>query len=168
MIMTDKNLNAYSFTFNHLQTGEELPLSYLKDRVILIVNTASQCGFTKQYDSLEGLYKTYHSEGLTVLGVPSNDFGQQEPGTSSEIDSFCKINYGVTFPMTRKECVVGDHAHPFYLWAKDRLGWIAAPKWNFHKYLINRHGMIVDYFISSTTPDSKKITETIEKLLEEK
>jgi glutathione peroxidase len=113
------------------------------------------------------LYETYREQGLVVIGVPSNDFGHQEPGSAEEIASFCKLNYGVTFPVTAKEVVSGDTAHPFYRWAKETLGFGTAPKWNFHKYLINRDGKLVDYFHSTTTPASSRLIEAIEKLLSE-
>jgi glutathione peroxidase len=99
--------------------------------------------------------------------VPSNDFGHQEPGSSEEIASFCKLNYGVTFPVTAKEVVSGSEAHPFYLWARETLGFGTAPKWNFHKYLIDRNGKLVDYFHSTTAPSSSRLVEAIEKLLDQ-
>jgi glutathione peroxidase len=133
--------------------------------VVLIVNTASQCGFTKQYAGLEKLYETYKNQGLVILGVPSNDFGQQEPGNSEDIAHFCKLNYGVSFPMSRKEIVSGNQAHPFYRWAYKQLGFGTAPKWNFHKYLLNRQGKLVTYFYSTTKPDSKKLIKAIEDAL---
>ncbi|MDE1901784.1 MAG: glutathione peroxidase [Alphaproteobacteria bacterium] len=164
--MEDKT--AYDFTFQKLRENAPLPLSDFEGKVLLIVNTASQCGFTPQYDGLEKLYNTYKDRGLVVIGVPSNDFGGQEPGTSDEIAHFCKINYGVTFPMTKKEVVSGAHAHPFYIWAKQTLGFGTAPKWNFHKYLIDRHGKLIDYFNSTTSPESDRVKKAIEKALAEK
>jgi len=160
--------SAYDFTFHALQDDDDLPLASYKGKVLLIVNTASQCGFTGQYDGLEKLYQTYKSRGLVIIGVPSNDFGNQEPGTNGEIAKFCRLNYGVTFPMASKEIVTGNDAHPFYKWARQQVGWLGAPKWNFHKYLINRRGQLVDYFHSNTGPDSKKLIAAIEKLLDEK
>ena len=123
--------------------------------MLLVVNTASKCGFTPQYKGLEALYKKYKDRGLVIIGVPSNDFGQQEPGTPQEIKHFCELNYGVTFPMTSKQVVSGKDAHPFYQWAHEVLGFNSAPKWNFHKYLIDISGKPVDYFASTTTPDSE-------------
>ncbi len=131
----------------------------------MIVNTASHCGFTPQYTALEALYNKYKDRGFVIIGVPSNDFGGQEPGSNEEIAKFCKVNFGVTFPMTSKEVVSGDNAHPFFIWARNELGFGSAPKWNFHKYLIDRKGNMVDYFYSTTKPDSKKIEDAIEKLL---
>lgn len=161
------NASAYDYSFQALTGGKPLPLSQFKGKVLLIVNTASECGFTPQYEGLEKLYNAYKDKGLVVIGVPSNDFGKQEPGSSEEIAKFCKVNYGVTFPMAAKVVVSGDKAHPFYLWAKKVLGFGTAPKWNFHKYLINRKGQLVDYFNSTTKPDSDKVTQVVEKLLNE-
>ena len=157
--------NAYDFSFKTLTSEEPLPLSQFKGKVILVVNTASKCGFTPQYEGLEKLYLKYKDNGLVVLGVPSNDFGGQEPGSSEEIASFCKTNYGVTFPMTQKEIVSGKNAAPFYIWAKKKLGAMSAPKWNFSKYLIDRNGNLVDYYMSMTGPMDDKLTKKIDKLL---
>lgn len=157
--------NCYEFSFRTLLGQQPLPLLQFKGKVLLIVNTASQCGFTKQYAELEELYKTYKDRGLVVLGVPSNDFGGQEPGTNQEIANFCQLNFGVSFPMASKEIVSGDKAHPFYQWAKKQLGFGTAPKWNFHKYLIDRNGNLVDYFNSTTSPSAARVHDAIEKLL---
>ena len=159
---------AYNFSFQKLREDGELPLRQFEGKVLLIVNTASNCGFTPQYDGLEKLYQTYQDKGLIIIGVPSNDFGGQEPGTSQEIADFCRINYGVTFPMAEKEIVTGRDAHPFYIWARETLGFGTAPKWNFHKYLINRHGELIDYFNSTTSPDNDRIKSAIERALAEK
>jgi glutathione peroxidase len=159
--------SAYDFSFHTLVGHNPLPLASYKGKVLLIVNTASKCGFTPQYAKLEKLYETYKDSGLVILGVPSNDFGSQEPGTSEDIASFCQLNYGVSFPMTAKEVVSGKNAHPFYLWAKQKLGFGTAPKWNFHKYVINRHGQLVDYFNSTTSPDAPRVVKAIKKALDE-
>lgn len=158
--------NAYSFTFETL-TGEALPLSQFKGQVMLIVNTASKCGFTGQYDGLQELYDSYKDRGFVIIGVPSNDFGAQEPGSNEEIATFCKMNYGVTFPMSSKQPVTGDNAHPFYKWVRESLGFGAAPKWNFHKYLINKNGEAVDFYLSTTAPDAEKLKREIELLLKQ-
>lgn len=158
----------YHHTFKTLGTEKPMPLSDFKGNVLLIVNTASKCGFTGQYKGLEKLYKNYKDKGLVIIGVPSNDFGGQEPGSDEEIASFCRINYGVTFPMASKESVKGKQAHPFYIEAKKTLGFGSAPKWNFHKYLIDRKGVLIDYFHSTTKPTSDRIITAIEKILEEK
>ncbi len=156
---------AYDFTFRSLLEEKPMPLSAYRGKVLLVVNTASQCGFTGQYAGLEKLYKTYAPKGLVILGVPSNDFGEQEPGTNQEIASFCKLNYGVSFPMAAKEKVTGDQAHPFYTWAAETLGFGTRPKWNFHKYLIGRDGHLIDYFASTTAPDATALTLSIESAL---
>jgi glutathione peroxidase len=158
---------AYDFSFKALMGEDPMPLSAYQGKVILIVNTASKCGFTPQYKGLEDLYQRYKDRGFVIIGVPSNDFGQQEPGSAEEIATFCEFNYGVTFPMASKESVSGDQAHPFYQWARDVLGFGTAPKWNFHKYLINRKGVLVDYFNSTTSPDASRVKEAIEKALDE-
>ena len=145
--------------------GEMISLSQYKDKAILIVNVASNCGFTKQYADLQNLWDRYKDEGLIILGVPSNQFGKQEPGTNSEIKKFCEVNFNITFPMTDKVDVRGKNAHPIYLWAKESFGKSAVPKWNFHKILINKDGEIQDTFSSLTKPSSKKITNQIEKIL---
>lgn len=158
---------AYEFSFEKLDKSGLLNLSDYKGKVILIVNTASQCGFTSQYKGLQHLYSHYKDKGLVVIGVPSNDFGQQEPGDADQIAKFCEFNYGVSFPLTDKQIVSGDDAHPFYIWARKTLGFGTAPKWNFHKYLINRNGTLVDYYNSTTDPQSDKMIANIEILLNE-
>lgn len=157
---------AYDFSFKTLMGAQPLPLSDFKGKVLLIVNTASKCGFTGQYEGLEKLYETYRDRGLVVIAVPSNDFGAQEPGSAEEIASFCKLNYGVSFPVTSKEAVSGSAPHPFYQWAKDTLGFGTAPKWNFHKYLVDRDGKLVDYFHSTTSPSSGRLVKAVEQLLD--
>lgn len=159
---------AYGFEFQNLDEDGKIKLSDYKGKVVMVVNTASQCGFTPQYAQLQELYKKYKDKGLVIVGVPSNDFGNQEPGTGKEIAKFCEINYGVTFPLTSKYVVSGKNAHPFFLWAASKLGAETVPKWNFHKYLISRQGKLVDYFSSNTTPDSDKIVSEVEKLLAQK
>ncbi len=159
--------SAYDYSFTTLMDEKPLPLSQFKGKVLLIVNTASKCGFTKQYEGLQKLYDKYKDKGLVVIGVPSNDFGKQESGSAEEIATFCKLNYGVTFPMTSKQQVSGDNPHPFYKWASQALGLGTSPKWNFHKYVINKNGKLVEYFNSNTTPDADSIVNLIEKLLEQ-
>ena len=145
--------------------GKIVNFSEYKNKTILIVNVASKCGFTNQYNDLQELYDNYKSEGLIVIGIPSNQFGGQEPGTDSEIKDFCKVNFNITFLMTSKYDVKGENAHPLYLWAKKNHGKSAIPKWNFHKILINKDGKIEDTFASFTNPMSKKISSKIEKIL---
>lgn len=157
--------NAFSFTSIE---GEPLPLSDFEGKVILVVNTASRCGFTKQYADLQEVWEQFRDRGLVVLGVPSNDFGSQEPGTEKEIKTFCKVNFNVDFPMTSKVHVQGDDAHPFYRWAGDEVGGLGKPHWNFHKYLIAPDGRLVDWFSTPTNPTSGKVIAAIEKLLAER
>jgi glutathione peroxidase len=157
---------AHDFSFEAID-GKAMPLSSYKGKTVLIVNTASECGFTPQYKGLQALWDEYKDKGLIVLGVPSNDFGGQEPGQANEIQEFCEVNYGVDFPLTEKAKVKGDDAHPFYKWARQELGFVAAPKWNFHKYLINGEGELVDWFATTTKPQSSKIINKLEALLSE-
>lgn len=154
-----------NFSFNLLRSDESISLKDFKGQSILIVNTASKCGFTKQYKGLEELYQKYKSRGFQVIGVPSGNFASQEFDTSEEIEKFCRINYGVSFLITEKYDVIGKNAHPFYKWAKEELGFGTGPKWNFHKYLLNQNGELVDYFHSTTKPNSDKIIQAIEVLL---
>jgi glutathione peroxidase len=162
------NGSAYEYSFAALTDDKPLALMDYQGKVIMIVNTASHCGFTPQYAALEKLHEKYRDQGLVIIGVPSNDFGGQEPGGKQEIARFCQVNYGVTFSMAEKTAVSGAAAHPFYLWAAKTLGFGTAPKWNFHKYLINRHGKLVDYFNSTTAPDAPNLVATVERLLTEK
>lgn len=159
--------SAYDFAFPSI-SGEDLPLSSYHDKVVLVVNTASQCGFTKQYEGLQALWEAYGRQGLVVLGVPSNDFGGQEPGSEAQIADFCSTTFHVTFPMTAKQVVSGQNAHPFYQWARATLGALAAPKWNFHKYLIARDGQLVEWFSSVTDPMSDKVRQAVEVALAKK
>lgn len=153
---------AHDFSFDALDSDTPVNLADFKGKAILVVNTASKCGFTDQYEGLEKLWKAYGDKGLVILGVPSNDFGRQEPGTAKDIAQFCKLNYGVTFPMTAKTPVSGDDAHPFYKWAGEQAGWLKRPKWNFHKYLIAKDGTLARSFMSTTAPDDKDLIKAIE------
>ena len=145
--------------------GDVLNLSKLKGKTILLVNVASNCGFTKQYKDLQNLYDGYKSKGLIVIGMPSNQFGGQEPGSETEIKNFCETNFNITFQMTSKYDVKGDNAHPIYIWAKETFGKSTVPKWNFHKILINKEGKVEDTFASFTNPMSKKIINKLEEIL---
>ena len=145
--------------------GEELDLKHFKGKTILLVNVASKCGFTKQYTDLQSLYEKYQDQGLVVIGIPSNQFGGQEPGSNNEIKNFCETNFNITFPMTHKVDVKGKNAHELYVWAKKNYGTSTVPKWNFHKILVNKEGRIHDTFNSFVTPLSKKIINEIEKIL---
>ena len=162
--MSENSKTFYDFKINSIN-GEELNLSSFKGKTLLLVNVASKCGFTKQYDDLQKLYEDYREKGLVVVGIPSNQFGDQEPGTETEIKNFCETNFNITFPITSKYDVKGDNAHPIYLWAKETYGKSAVPKWNFHKILINKDGYVEDTFASFTSPKSKKIINKIEQIL---
>ena len=153
---------AYDFKFKDLD-GSVLNLSEYKGKVIVVVNVASQCGFTKQYEDMQNIWDKYQSKGIIILGIPSNDFGGQEPGSSTEIKNFCEAKFGITFPMTEKVSVKGSEAHPFYVWARENHGKTAIPKWNFHKIIIGRNGKVIDTFASFTKPNSKKIIALIQK-----
>ena len=155
---------AYDFNFNDLD-GSPLNLAEYKGKVIIVVNVASQCGFTKQYEDMQKVWEKYQVKGLIMLGVPSNDFGKQEPGSNVEIKDFCEAKFGITFPMTEKVSVKGEKAHPFYLWAKKNHGKSAIPKWNFHKIIIGKNGKVVDTFASITNPSSKKFIIALEEAL---
>lgn len=156
--------SAHDFTFTAI-TGEDVPLAQFKGKPVLVVNTASECGFTPQYEELQQLWERYREQGLVVIAVPSNDFGGQEPGSAEQIKEFCQTQFGVDFVLTAKEQVKGEGAHPFYAWARESKGLLAAPKWNFHKYLIAPNGQIAEWYASTTSPMSDKITARIEALL---
>lgn len=156
--------NAYDFTFRSID-GEPLPLSDFKGKALLVVNVASRCGLTPQYADLEALWKTNRDKGFVILGVPANDFGGQEPGTEKEIKTFCETRFGVDFPMTAKEHVIGPDAHPLYKWVASELGEPAAPRWNFHKYLFDRQGNIAGTFGSRTAPDAPELVRAIADVL---
>ena len=155
---------AYDFKFKDID-GNSLNLSDYKSKIIIVVNVASKCGFTKQYEDMQLVWEKYQDKGIVILGVPSNDFGGQEPGDNKEIKNFCESKFGITFPMTEKISVKGTDAHPFYHWAKKNYGNGAVPKWNFHKIIIDKDGKISGTFSSMTNPSSKKFISAIEKLL---
>tara|TARA_Y100000590_G_scaffold103906_1_gene118209 strand:- start:774 stop:1331 length:558 start_codon:yes stop_codon:yes gene_type:complete len=155
---------AYDFKFNDLD-GSELNLSEYKGKIIIVVNVASQCGFTKQYEDMQKVWEKYQSKGIVMLGVPSNDFGNQEPGNSKQIKNFCEAKFGISFPMTEKVSVKGKNAHPFYIWARENHGKSAIPKWNFHKIIIGKNGRVSETFSSMTNPSSGKFIKTLESLL---
>lgn len=160
-------MNEHFYTFNATDThGDIISMSKYKGKVILIVNVASECGFTPQYEGLETLYKTYHKQGLEILAFPSNQFGEQEPGTNKEIQTFCKVKFGVTFPLFSKIDVNGDKTHPLYVFLKkEATGFLGSEsiKWNFTKFLIDKKGNVVDRYGSATKP--AKIAKDIETLL---
>ncbi len=154
----------YSITLKGL-VGGEVPMSAFAGKAVLLVNTASKCGFTPQYEGLEALYEARKGEGLVILGMPSGDFMGQELATGDEIAEFCQLNYGVTFPMAEKDHVKGKDANALYKWAEAQLGKDAVPKWNFHKILIGRDGRAIATFDTPTKPDSKKLAEAIDAAL---
>lgn len=159
--------NFYSFNVKK-SDGKEQSLAEYKGKVVLAVNVASKCGFTPQYEGLEKLHEKYKDKGLVIVGFPSNQFGSQEPGTDTEIQSFCKLNYGVTFPVMAKIDVNGDKADPVYKWMKSAAPGVLgteAIKWNFTKFLINRKGEVADRYAPQTEP--KSLEKDIEKLLAE-
>lgn len=157
---------AYDFEFESLN-GKPIPLSEFAGRPLLIVNTASKCGFTPQYKELEAIWQKHKDEGLVVLGVPSNDFANQEPGSSDEIAQFCEINFGVDFPLTEKVHVKGGDAHPLFQWLAMEGGFISKPRWNFYKYVIGKDGKLVDWFASTTRPNAPKVEAALKKALGE-
>ena len=153
----------YDFKINSI-SGELINLNDYRGKPVLIVNTASYCGFTKQYDDMQELWQKYKDRGLIVLGVPSNSFNQEKK-VNSEVREFCEVNFNINFPLTEITNVKGDKAHEIYKWAKDNYGKSAVPKWNFYKILINKEGKIEDTYASLTNPTSKKIINKIESLL---
>ena len=152
---------ATDFSFKSID-GNAIILSDYKDKVILIVNVASRCGFTNQYEDLQLLWSEYKNKGLVVIGVPSNNF-RQEPGNNKEIKDFCETTFGIDFPITEKINVIGNDAHSFFEWAKKNYGSSAVPKWNFHKIIVGKNGKIAETFSSITKPTSKKFISAIEK-----
>jgi glutathione peroxidase len=158
-------MNAHNFSFESATKDEKISLSDYKGKVLMIVNTASECGFTPQYENMEKVWDEYKNRGLVVIAVPSNDFGGQEPGTEEQICEFVEKKFNVSFPITAKYQVKGDEAHPFYKWANDKAGFTGSPKWNFHKYLIDKDGNFADWYSSTTKPDSNKVKKKIEELL---
>ena len=160
--------NLYNFTLPNID-GKPMPLADFKGKVILMVNVASQCGYTPQYSALEAIYEKYKSQGFVILGFPANNFGQQEPGTNEEIKTFCSRKYSVTFPMYSKISVKGDDQAPLYQY----LTQTADPthtgdiKWNFTKFLVDRQGNVVGRFEPKVTPDSPEVTSAVEKLLKQ-
>lgn len=151
---------AYQFAFNGLW-ADHVPMTAFEGEVVMVVNTASRCGFTPQYEGLQQIYDEYHGQGFEIVGVPANNFMGQEPGSAEEIQEFCTLNYGVTFPMAAKTDVVGAQRHPFYAWAEQQIGESAVPQWNFHKILIGRDGRIIAAFPTRTEPTSEDVRNAI-------
>lgn len=169
ILMTSTISSNSVFQFNVKDVdNKEISLSNYQGKVLLIVNTASECGFTPQYEELEKLYQMFKNKGFEVLAFPSNDFGGQEPLNGKELQHFCSLNYHTTFPVFNKIHVKGPQIHPLYkfLSNKQENGVVdVSPKWNFHKYLIDKNGKVVDYYLSTTSPTSSKIKNAIESLL---
>jgi glutathione peroxidase len=163
-IMPATAATAHDFSFTSID-GANLRLADFKGRVILLVNTASMCGFTGQYEGLQSLWLDYKDRGLIVLGVPSDDFGGQELDTAEQVKSFCTLNYSIDFPMTDITSVKGPNAHPYYKWIADVHGSLALPRWNFHKHVIDSDGKLVDWFASTTSPTSNRLRNAIETAL---
>ncbi|MDX1527545.1 MAG: glutathione peroxidase [Gammaproteobacteria bacterium] len=157
-------MSAHEFEFESID-GDPLPLKRFAGQPVLVVNTASECGYTPQYAGLQSLWRDYREDGLIVLGVPSNDFGGQEPGDESRIKAFCELSYGVDFPLTSKVSVLGGGAHPFYRWIESEFGEAAAPRWNFHKYLLDADGALIAMWPSEVDPRSEEIENAVKALL---
>ncbi len=158
--------NAYNFGFDSID-GRAVPLSDFQGSVIMVVNTASQCGLTHQYIGLQKLWDQYKNRNFMLIGVPSNDFGNQESGNLSEIKTFCETNYGVDFLLTSKVRVKGAGAHPFYTWADSQVNFFRKPRWNFHKYIVDSTGELVGSFSSLCAPQSSRIIRAIDLCLSE-
>lgn len=162
-----EDVNAYNFSFVDID-GKPVNLADYKGKVLMIVNTASQCKFTPQYAQLEQLYERFHDQGLEIIAVPSNDFGQQEPGSSQQIKDFIDKNYRLTFLVTEKYQVTGKDAHPFYKWAETQVTFLGTPMWNFHKYIIDKEGNLQYWFASTTDPTSSDVVKAIKALINTK
>jgi glutathione peroxidase len=160
---TDTPQNAYDFTFHGIG-GDEIRLADYKGKALLVVNTASGCGFTPQYQGLEALWQQRKADGLVVIGVPSNSFNQ-ETGSDKDIREFCDLRFHVTFPMAAKTDVIGNAAHPFFKWIASEAGFLGRPHWNFYKYVIDRQGNFVEWFSNMTKPDNKGLSHAIDQAL---
>ena len=156
--------NVYQFIFNSID-GKEINLNDFKGKPIFIVNTASLCGFTYQYKDIEALHQKYKKSGLIIIGIPSNDFGNQELSSNEKVKKFCTINFDVSFILTEITDIKGKKGHPFFKWVKEEAGFLAFPKWNFYKYLINKEGILVRWYASTTRPNSKKVTTDLDKII---
>jgi glutathione peroxidase len=158
------DVDPYEFEFDAIDGGK-LPLTAWRGRAVLVVNTASECGYTPQYRNLEELWRRYRDRGLVVIGVPSDDFGGQEPGSDAEIERFCTTHYAVDFPLARRCRVIGTQAHPFYRWIAEMLGEAGVPRWNFHKYLLAPDGTLAGAWPAQVPPDDRRVTAEIDRLL---
>ncbi len=158
--------NAHDFSLTSIE-GQPLDLAGYAGKAVLVVNTASACGLTPQYKGLQALWEARKDDGLVVLGVPSNDFGAQEPGSEGEVKAFCEMRYGVSFPLTSKNQVTGPGAHPLYLWLAETTGEAGLPRWNFHKFLIGKDGALKGVFGSRTEPDAPELAAAIDAALKD-
>lgn len=163
--MTKNTKSLYEFEFEDILTGQPIKLDTYRGKVLLVVNTASYCGFTPQFDDLEVLWKQYQDKDFVILGTPTNDFGQQDPKSNQDISEFCSRTYDVSFPLTRKIHLKGSETHPFYQWLYTQTGWLGYAKWNFHKFLFDKEGQLSKWYFPFTRPSSKKVITQIEKLL---
>ena len=166
-MISKANANAYKYSFTSID-GKMINLSEFYGKPILIINTASLCGFTNQYKDIELLYNKYKKDDLIVIGIPSNDFGSQELSSNIEVKEFCTTNFNISFLLTEITKIKGQNGHPFFKWIKEEAGFLAFPKWNFYKYLINRKGEFVSWYASTTRPNSNKIKTNVKKLIDEK
>ena len=160
---TSSDKSFHDFSIESI-SGEDIVLADYKDKVVLLVNTASQCGFTPQYAGLQKIYDRYKDDGFIVLGVPSDDFNQ-ELSSDDDVKKFCEIRYGVNFPLTSIQKIKGESAHPLYKWISGNTSVIGQPRWNFHKYLISKEGQIVNWFSSMTSPTSEGLLKQVEQAL---
>jgi len=164
LVTTEVKANVYQFYFKSID-GKEINLKNFKGKPIFIVNTASLCGFTNQYSDIEILHQKYKKGGLIIIGIPSNDFGNQELSSNNKVKEFCAINFNISFMLTEITNIKGEKGHPFFKWVKEEAGFLAFPKWNFYKYLINKEGLLVKWYASTTKPNSKKITAQIDQII---
>lgn len=157
--------NAHDFEFDQLTGGSKIKLADYKNKLIIVVNTASLCKFTPQYQEFEQLWQKYQERGLVIIAVPTNNFGAQEPGSNQEINNFCRSNFNISYLITAKVEANGKNAHPFFNWTQEKFGKLSGPKWNFYKYIIGKDGEPIEWFSSLTSPVSQKIIDIIEKNL---
>lgn len=159
------SMTLYDITLTDSKTSEAIHLSDYKGKIVMIVNTASLCGFTKQYSSMQNLWDKYKNKNFILIAVPTNDFGDQEPGTNKEINDFCETNFGIDFIITEKITSKGENKHPLFKLINNEFSYGSGPLWNFYKYLFSKEGEAIDWFASTTEPDSEKIISIIEKNL---
>jgi glutathione peroxidase len=157
--------DIYNYSFDKIDGKGKIVLGDYKGKLIVVVNTASLCGFTKQYLSLQDVWEKYKDRGLVIIGVPTNNFGNQEPGDNTEIQNFCTTKFAVTFPLAAKVDIKGDNSHPFFVRTRAEFGKLSGPSWNFYKYIISPEGKLIAWYTSLVDPKSKKFTEFIEKNL---